>query len=490
MQRALGPHEVRREAQEPVEQRALALATFEAEFTADDITLTGGSLGGRPNSESNIWIRRAGYANVWVIVDDDATELVVSIAADAISEGNAAATRTFDATPSLTATITTSATAPVRGSFSATLTWSEAVRYVGTAAESAVGVFDTTEDIDVTNGSVSATRKAGSDTVWHLSVQPRSDRKATLRITIPAGKVGAAADHRNLNREVEFEIEIDTRLPKASDTTVTAREDTRYVFSVADFMFSGFTLVSVKVTELPTLGSLELNGVPVTANQSVPKADIEAGRLTFMPEANGRGTGYARFRFRVHDDMRGSENSYRMVIDVTPVNDPATGKPTISGALRHLGEPLTAVTTGIVDPDGVPETFSYQWIRVDGGTETFVGRDSQRYTLVSADQNKGIKVRVSFTDSDGSPEGPLTSATRTVPELLPPPPLQGVQPRRSPPGLERASDGRGGSSDRRMHWIAMASPDPSEPCGTAILPSGRTITASRKSPTRREERRH
>ena len=396
-------------------------ATFEAEFTADDITLTGGSLGGRLNSESNIWVRRAGLANVWVIVDDDAAELVVSIAADAISEGNEAATRTFDATAALSATITTSATEPVRSGFDATLTWSESVRYAAGNIETVFGVFDSTEDIDAGNASVTASRRAGSNTVWDLSVQPRSDTRGPLRITIPAGKVGATANPRNLNRKVEFEIQIDTRFPRASDTTVTAREDTRYAFSVADFAFSGFTLVSVKVTELPRRGTLELNGSLVTANQSVPKADIEGGRLTFMAEANERGTDYAELRFRVHDDMRESAKSYRMAIDVTPVNDPATGKPTISGVPRHLGEPLTAVTTGIVDPDGVPARFSYQWVRVDGGTETpLVGSDSARYTLVSADQNKGIKVRVSFTDTDGSPEGPLTSATRPVPELLPP----------------------------------------------------------------------
>ena len=42
--------------------------------------------------------------------------------------------------------------------------------------------------------------------------------------------------------------------------------------------------------------------------------------------------------------------------------------------------------------------FSYQWIRVDGGTDTNIGTDSPRYQLADADFGKQIKVRVSFTD--------------------------------------------------------------------------------------------
>ena len=35
--------------------------------------------------------------------------------------------------------------------------------------------------------------------------------------------------------------------------------------------------------------------------------------------------------------------------------------PTITGTAQ-VGETLTATTEGIVDPDGVPATFTYQWM--------------------------------------------------------------------------------------------------------------------------------
>ena len=65
-------------------------------------------------------------------------------------------------------------------------------------------------------------------------------------------------------------------------------------------------------------------------------------------------------------------------------------KPAISGTAR-VGETLTAVT-------GSNGSFTYQWIRVDGMTETDIsGETSSTYTLGTADLGKKVKVKVSFT---------------------------------------------------------------------------------------------
>ena len=91
------------------------------------------------------------------------------------------------------------------------------------------------------------------------------------------------------------------------------------------------------------------------------------------------------------------------------VNTPATGKPKISGAAQ-VGRTLTAATTGIMDADGLPSSFTYQWVRVDGGAErNIAGATSKTYRLVQADAGKTFKVKVSFTDDAGNREGPLTS---------------------------------------------------------------------------------
>ena len=85
----------------------------------------------------------------------------------------------------------------------------------------------------------------------------------------------------------------------------------------------------------------------------------------------------------------------------------ATGRPVILASAE--GAPyLFADTSGIADGNGLPFsgsegsviefTYSYRWIRVDGGSETDIGADSPRYRLVDADIGKQIKVEVSFTD--------------------------------------------------------------------------------------------
>ena len=60
-----------------------------------------------------------------------------------------------------------------------------------------------------------------------------------------------------------------------------------------------------------------------------------------------------------------SASAYTMRVNVTAVNDPATGAPTISGTAQ-VEDALTADTTGIADVDGLASpTYGYQWVRVD-----------------------------------------------------------------------------------------------------------------------------
>ena len=100
-----------------------------------------------------------------------------------------------------------------------------------------------------------------------------------------------------------------------------------------------------------------------------------------------------------------------VAVSLVVTDAPATGQPTISGAAQ-VSKTLTAATDDIEDLDGLPTTptFTYQWVRVDGFTDTDIpGATSETYTLTASDLGKQIKVTVSFTDSRGHAEGPLTS---------------------------------------------------------------------------------
>ena len=107
-------------------------------------------------------------------------------------------------------------------------------------------------------------------------------------------------------------------------------------------------------------------------------------------------------------------------------NTPATGAPTITGTAQ-VGQTLTADTTAIMDADGLTSvSYTYQWIRVDGGTETNIASaTASTYTLVAADLGTTIKVRVSFTD-DASNAETLTSAATAAVSAAPNTPATGA----------------------------------------------------------------
>ncbi|MDE0383304.1 MAG: SwmB domain-containing protein, partial [Defluviicoccus sp.] len=105
------------------------------------------------------------------------------------------------------------------------------------------------------------------------------------------------------------------------------------------------------------------------------------------------------------------------------INEAATGSPAITGT-PEVGQTLMASKGTIADVDGLPaeSAFTWQWVRVDGGTETDIdGETGQSYTLVPADIGKTIRVRASFTDNAGHSEGPLIGdPTQTVPDTVAP----------------------------------------------------------------------
>ncbi len=208
--------------------------------------------------------------------------------------------------------------------------------------------------------------------------------------------------------------------PMAADSMVTTNEDTPHVFTAADFNFADAdardSLAGVKIVTLPAEGTLALDSTPVTTDQVIPRADIDGGRLRFTPAANAYGDAHASFTFKVNDGTVNGAAAYTMTVNVTPMNDPATGSPAITvpgGGPPTVGATLAATST-INDADGVGD-FSYQWIRVDGATENNISEaTSASYQVTAADVGKKLKVRVRFTDGAGNPESRTSGPTAVV----------------------------------------------------------------------------
>ena len=126
-----------------------------------------------------------------------------------------------------------------------------------------------------------------------------------------------------------------------------------------------------------------------------------------------------------------ANNSETLTSDATATvaakpNSPATGAPTIGGT-PQVGETLTVDTSAIADEDGLTEvSYSYQWIRSDNGADADIGgQTASTYTLSDEDEDKAIKVRVSFTD-DADHEETLTSAATGVVAAKPNSPATGL----------------------------------------------------------------
>ena len=117
-------------------------------------------------------------------------------------------------------------------------------------------------------------------------------------------------------------------------------------------------------------------------------------------------------------DVRGAESTD---------NNPATGLPTINGALQ-VGEELTAEISAIADADGLDEVdYSYQWLLNDGvGDAEIAGATGPSYVLRPEDAGKTIKVRVSFFDNAENRET-LTSEPTVEVEAIEPGAPQDVQ---------------------------------------------------------------
>ena len=144
-------------------------------------------------------------------------------------------------------------------------------------------------------------------------------------------------------------------LPTATDNTVTATEDTAFVFAPVNFGFididTADVLQGITVTTLSSTGTLALNGTAVTVDQSISHDDIFEGALTFTPLKDGNGIGYDSFQFTVNDGIADSLVPSTLTIDVTAVNDLPTATDNTVIATEDTAFVFAPVNFGFIDID-------------------------------------------------------------------------------------------------------------------------------------------
>ena len=121
--------------------------------------------------------------------------------------------------------------------------------------------------------------------------------------------------------------------PTGVDGIVNLIEDNNYIFDSADFNFTDIEnngLLGISVESLPSTGALSVAGTLLTAGEIVLAADIDAGEMIFVPEADS--VGQSDFEFRVIDNggsLNGGEDTdilnRKMFINISEVNDAPSG---------------------------------------------------------------------------------------------------------------------------------------------------------------------
>ena len=210
-------------------------------------------------------------------------------------------------------------------------------------------------------------------------------------------------------------IHYTVRQPFGKDTVYTIDEDISKQFAASDFSFFSIdnkTFSGIKITTLPTNGSLKFNNNPVTINTLI--TDIT--KLVYSPDENENGLAFDLFNFQIADNATPtallSEKTYKATINVTAVND----APVISGQqavtiMKNTSHEITLSELSVSDVDNTyPADFA---LTVNSGTNYTVSGN----TITPAVDFSGT-LTIPVTVNDGNSNSASFNFTITVLDKL------------------------------------------------------------------------
>ena len=249
--------------------------------------------------------------------------------------------------------------------------------------------------ITVTSGSGKLSTGTGVDTVTDTSLAaqgnladitsflnslkfvPDANWSGTATVTLTVERSYLVRNDGDLTTQT-FKVNVSSvaDAPQGTSATLRTLEDTPITLTPDNFGFSDpndtpdNVFSAVKITTLPTFGTLQLTGGAQTAEgHSVIVAGdlvgadvIAAGNLVYTPGLNGRSIDpahYASFTFQVKDD--GSTSNGGVVLDptpktlsfdVTPVNDAPVASDFALSVNKNSAPTTINLTTHGSDPDG------------------------------------------------------------------------------------------------------------------------------------------
>ena len=173
-----------------------------------------------------------------------------------------------------------------------------------------------------------------------------------------------------------------------------------------DFGGTSYTVTAFNVATGGTLG-FAISPVLSDRAKSLLRLDIGSTKLAFkdatLADFGPDDGNYSLLNWNTSLSWSDGDS---VSLSITEVNAAAEGKPSV--VVDGPGV-FAADTSGITDENGLG-ALSYQWVSVDGGTDTDIsGATGQTYPVTGSETGDSIKVRVTFTDQGGFTEGPFTS---------------------------------------------------------------------------------
>jgi len=130
----------------------------------------------------------------------------------------------------------------------------------------------------------------------------------TFQVQDNGGTANGGVDLDPTPNAISISVTSVNDFPLGIDRVVTTQQNVPYTFLLSDFGFHdpadapSNNFQAVRVTTVPSAGSLVNNGSPISAGQYVSATDILAGRIQFIPVSGASGSSYASFTFQVQDD--------------------------------------------------------------------------------------------------------------------------------------------------------------------------------------------
>ncbi len=271
--------------------------------------------------------------------------------------------------------------------------------------------------LDITGGVLDNGKRTGD---FKLYIVDNDDEPSGRDTTITA--IVAASGDSIGYEDVPFKIESFPAYLSVSQNGVVSQ--------------SPMSTYKVKIVSAPVKGSLKNGSTVIKAGSVISSADITSGKLTFASAANDFGDStksfeYTKFTFKIVDAFDDeSKNTYKMTIQVLPVNDKPLfdkskvqdGKLTVSIAENSpVDAPLTTVTAqDSVDSNrDSKNTLTYKLLNVSGApSHVFQVNSKTGAITVKADslnyeKRKSYEMKIVVTDN-GVPNDRTNKLTDTI----------------------------------------------------------------------------